>query len=212
MRLGLTDLLSLAVRRRQPEMIPAAEVFDSCAAISSALLDLTDDPDRPGRWLPDPIGARHRPVLPCRPVPLPAGAEFAGIEQLVGSVASQGEALLMEERELAALWRLAADVESLYEKLDLLLGEDEVVQAAWAEVSVQMEAFARRLQEFLIALFGAASTDSVEGLPRLMEMGRELAPVFRATATFFADAEAASTPEECRALLLRLPEALNTAR
>lgn len=210
--LGLHDLISLAVRRRQPAMIPVAELFDSCTGIASALLDLTDDPERPGRWLPDTIGARHRPPPRCSTVLLPDGVGFHVIEQLVGAVASQGEALLMEDRELAALQRLAVDAESLYEKFERLLGDDGAVQAAWAELPVQMHAFARRFQEFLIAIFDALSTDSVEDLPRLMEMAKGLAPVFGAMETFFADAETASTPEECRAVLLRLPEALQTAR
>ena len=82
--LGLNDLLSLSVRRRHPEMIPVAEAFDTCTGIGSALLDLTDDPERPGRWLPDTIGARHRRPLPVPPVLSDRGAEIPVIEQLVG--------------------------------------------------------------------------------------------------------------------------------
>ena len=118
----------------------------------------------------------------------------------------------MEEQELAALWHVAGDAESLYEKLNSLLEGDASVQAAWAEFPVQMETFAGQLQEFLIAIFQAVSADSEENLPRLMEMVSGLAPVFHAMETFFPDAVAASTPEECRALLLRLPEALTSAR
>jgi hypothetical protein len=209
--LGLNDLLSLSVRRRQPEMVPVAAAFDSCTGIASALLDLTDDPDRPGRWLPDTIGARHRSPWRIQPMPLIEGVEIPVVEQLVGAVAALGESLLLEEQELAALLRLASDAQPLYEKLERFLSDDPEVQAAWAEVPVQMEEFAHHFEEYLVAVFTAVSADSVENIPELEAMGRSLAPVFRSMMTFFADAEAASTAEEHRALLLRLPEALNVA-
>jgi hypothetical protein len=45
-----------------------------------------------------------------------------------------------------------------------------------------------------------------------MAMAEGLAPVFQAMSTFFADAEEASTAEECRSVMLRLPEALQATR
>lgn len=209
--LGLNDLLSLSVRRRHPEVIPVAAAFDSCTGIASALLDLTDDPDRPGRWLPDTIGARHRTPWSVKPMALIEGAEIPVVEQLVGAVAAVGESLLLEEQELAALLRLASDAQPLYEKFEQLL-DDEKVQAAWADVPEQMEDFARHFEKYLVAVFTAVNADSVESIPELEAMGRSLAPVFRSMTTFFADAEAASTAEEHRTLLLRLPEALQATR
>jgi hypothetical protein len=209
---GTHDLIFLSVWRRHSDLLAAAEVFDRCLAVGSALLDLSDDADRPSRFLPDTIGARHRPALRCAPVDLPEDAVFPVLQQLIGAVASQGEIQLMDDDELSALRYLEVDAEALYEKLERLLGADESVQAAWADVPELAEAFAQRFFEFLIALYEAVTTNDVSNLPSLIAMAEGLAPVFQVFSTLFSDAVAASTTEECRALLLRPPELLRASR
>ena len=120
--------------------------------------------------------------------------------------------MLMYEPEVEAMRRLSTDVVAFYGKLERQLASDESVQAASDEVPSLMENFGTRLLEFLVAMYEAIRTDAEGEIPRLVAIAEDLAPVFRAVKTFCADAEAASTPEECRAVMLRLPEALKTIR
>jgi hypothetical protein len=203
---GLHDLLSLSARRRHPDLAEMADAFDGCIHVGSALLDLSDDPIRPGRWLPDTIGARHRPPLSVRPVEPDLGSEITVIEQMAAAVAAQGERILMEDNELCALQHLATDAQSVFEKVTGLLDDPEV-QAAWALVPAAMAQVAERLRSFLVGLVDAVTNES-DDVSHLMELAQELAPVTRVMTTFLADLETAMTPGELREVMLRLPKAL----
>ena len=206
--LGLNDLLSLSARRRHPEMVPMADTFDTCTAIASALLDLSDEPVRPGRWLPDTVGARHRRSVSYGPVTPTEGTEMEVIQQMAGAVVAMGPSLLMDESELMGLSQLVEDAGSVYQAFSSLLDGDVEIQAAWAEVPARMVAFSHRFERYLVTIFNMVTSNPDGDLSELVEMGRAIAPVTRAMRTFVADAVAAVTVDEWREVLLRLPRAL----
>jgi len=209
--LGFNDLLSLSVRRRHPQLIPMVELFDRSMGIASALLDLSDDPDRPGRWLPDTIGTRHRGPWRVPPIDLPEGADLSVVGQMAGAVAVLGDDLVADEEERSAIARFADDPEGLFNKVEATLALPEV-QEAWVDLMTHMESVAQQLFEFLVVAFDAISTGCFDDLDLQVERSASLAPVFHAMESFFRDAEQADTDGEVRDLLLRLPKAVTAVR
>jgi hypothetical protein len=205
--IGVFDLGAVFWRRTCTCLVPLAEAVETAAQAASMLMDLTGDPDRAGRFLPDTIGARHRkprPVRMIRPDPKTDEPRALSLLQLLG-VLGLGTLELTRD-EAATVATLTRSIPTVMKRLKRAMGDPDVKQA-WQGLPQRLRLYLEDFNGFMVQLIKAITTGEGDE-ERMIARVPVLGPVLRSVPEALRLLITEEDPERHRQALLLLPKAL----